>query len=1275
MAMGTFDSLDEGVIKALDDKSAVKLLHKLIYAEAKRLSIPPDVISVPYEVDTPDGGIDAVFKTGQPFAGSELIFEGNTYYQVKSGKISFTNNGVIDVLCVSKKKGVTTRSLKPKVKQIAEENGTLVLFLTGQSSPKVEDALKAAEEIIKQYVPNTTMSIRIVQVENILALLDNYLSLRLSLLGISGFTGRTFDEWSNLGIVSNHFERDEQRIARIEGLRTRIQSTAEGDNAVRVIGYPGIGKTRSVLEALRTDDLSPLVIYFEKPSPVLEMNFLTLLGARNENEAIVVVDECDQLSHTQLISALAGAKSKVKLITIYNEELGATSGVKTVDLNENERLSSESIVAIMKHYQVPDDVAKRWEPFCDGSPRVAHMIAENLKRDTGNILANPSDDMAMERILANTDQLDSETFKKRRVVISWLALFHKFGWCKEFTDERKFILHKIQQKTGYSEQDIEEVIKELKERKVLQGDKTLYISPRLLHIRAWVWWWEQYGDSFDLNDMKRVTHNGETTVMSKELYEWFTQMFEYAREVKGASKVVRRLLSLDGPLANETELIEALSGNFFHGLAIADPENALLFIENWFSNESDDELRALRFDRMNLVRTLEGIAVWNNLFVRAAELLLRLAATEQDHTYSNNSEGTFAGLFSNGPGKVAPTEASPADRLPVLERALNSKDKLKQLMAVKGVNSALESAHFMKMGGPEVQGLRAEPQFWTPKTYGEQWDAFKNAWELILKFLPLLSDEVKDEAIKAIDNHMRGLLLHTGHGKQYIQDYTSLVKEGTMPLGEAVDLVNTVRRFDSKQIAPDTLKGVQELADYLEGDNLTSRLKRYIAHNSTEDWWGDDEDIKKSEAKVAILVQEIVANPGALSENEWLFTREAQNAYRLGRGLGELDTNNTLIDDLLRLQIDSDKKHGEESTFMLISGYLMSVYNRNQKKWQEILDRIANSPDLVRWYAEACWRSYLDDHNAEIILELISDGKVDYVYLRMFRLGAVVKELSAHVFDKWIEYLLSLNTLEATASAIDLFGSYYVFQENKELPRDLALRLITSPTLMKKNQNVARDIDYDWSIVAERYVEQFPDDAEELLDGLLENFGEDKTIYGTYGDYVKSILNKLVAMRPVQSWAKVAKYLEDRKHSWRLEISWLGGGASFSEKPVGALSLFPKDIVLSWIDEDPEKRASQIAYLLPHDYTHEDGEDSWYATILDRYGDNKAVLSSIYANFGTEGFSGPSSLHYAKKVEEVKRFGELHRSSPNIQSWVSKVVGQLNAQVQGARLTEERRDY
>ena len=677
-----FDSVDANDLKQLDSKGAVKLLHKLIYAEAKRLNIPADVVSVPHEVDTPDGGIDAVFKTGSPITGSELIFEGKTYYQVKSGeKVQFTEAGLKNVLCEDKKKkGAAERALKPKVKEIAEENGTLILFFTGKSAPKIEEALETARKIIEHYLPETKLIIRIVQADNIIAILDNYLSLRHDLLHIQGFPGWLFDEWEKKPIMGNYFEDDERRTQKIEDLRHLIRSTLPEDKTIRVTGYPGIGKTRSVLEAVRQEDLSPLVIYFDKPSTLIDANLLVEMGTRRQNEAIIIVDECDHHSHIQLVSALAGAQSKIKLVTIYNEASGTVKDVKNVDLGESEVLASESIVAIIESYGLPNDVAKRWEPFCDGSPRVAHMIAENLSRNNGDLLSNPSYDLAMERILANTEDLKSETYQKRKNILSWLSLFQKFGWSKEFANERKFIVNKIREKTKYSEEDIQTVIQELKDRKVLQGDKTLYISPRLLHIRAWVWWWEKYGDNFDLSEMRNSSFEGQDTEMSDDLYDWFTQMFEYAREVEGASEVVKKLLASDGPLSSEPELMEALSGNFFLSLTKADPENSLSLLENWFDKKTDAELATYRNQRMNLVRALESIAIWGPLFQRAAQLMLRLASTEQDHTYSNNSEGTFAELFSNGWGKVAPTEASPPERFPVLEKAVRSKNVREQLM-------------------------------------------------------------------------------------------------------------------------------------------------------------------------------------------------------------------------------------------------------------------------------------------------------------------------------------------------------------------------------------------------------------------------------------------------------------------------------------------------------------------------------------------------------------------------------------------------------------------
>lgn len=1270
-----FDSVDDSVLKQLNSKDAVKLLHKLIYSEAKRLDISADLISVPYEIDTPDGGIDAVFRTGVPITDSELIFEGKTYYQVKSGEnVQLTEVGLKKVLCEDRrKKGVTERDLKPKVRKIAEENGTLVLFLTGRSAPDIEDALKNTREVIEHYLPDTKLTIRIVQADNIIAMLDNFLVLRHDLLHIQGFPGLLFHEWERQPLMRNYFEDDERRTKKIENLCYLVRSTLPEDRVIRVTGYPGIGKTRTVLEAVREEDLWPLVIYFDKPSHLIETNFLVEMGTRRENEAIVIVDECDHHSHIQLVSALAGSKSNIKLVTIYNEPSNTVKDVKNFDLNEDEILASESIVSILKSYGLPDDVAERWEPFCGGSPRVAHMIAENLSRNAGNLLSRASRNLAMERILANTEQLESEVYKKRKNVLSWLSLFHKFGWSREFAQERKFIINKIREKTGYSEDDVETVIQELKDRKVLQGDKTLYVSPRLLHVQAWVWWWGKYGGSFDMAEMRQSTFEGEIIKMSDSLHDWFIQMFEYAREVEGASEVVRKLLAVDGSLSNETELIEALSGNFFLSLTKADPESALLILENWFEKKTDDELRAYRQNRMTLVRVLEIMAVWGSLFTRAAELMLRLAVTEEDHTYSNNSEGTFADLFSNGWGKLAPTEAAPSERFPIMEKAVKSSDDRERLMGLNAISHALEASHFTRIVGAEVQGLREEPKLWSPETYREIYDAIRAAWLLLLEVLPSLDQELKDEAIKIINNHIRGLLAINEDALLYLGEYAELVKEDFIPKGDAVDSINIIRRYDTKRRPLKVIKAIQELSDYLEGSDFTSRLKRYIAYNSMEDWWGDDEDIVKSSSKVAVLVRETMANPELLDENTWLFTKEAKNGYRFGQGLAEIDEKHTLLNKLVNLQKTSDRVSEDEASLIFLSGYLCKLQKLNFLKWQETLDLIATDEELVHWYAEACWRSELNDHNAQVIIKLIKEDKVKLSELGFFRFGTAVKNLSKEIFKEWIEYLLAQNTLEAIAIAVGLFFSFYIFQEESSIPQDLALRVITAKSLMEKDRQIARAIDYGWFTIVEKYIKQYSEQTEALLDFMLDNFGEDDTVFDSY-DYAKRALNEIIKVDPVMAWKKITGCFNKNLKEFKLQL-WLGGGVSFGDRPDGAITLFPKKLILDWIDEDPENRANQVARMIPHDFDDEPANETWYAVILNKYGHMKRVQSSLHANLGTESWSGSESLHYANKLEKIKRFAELNKNSANIQKWVANVIDNLNKRVQSARINEERRGF
>jgi hypothetical protein len=85
------------------------------------------------------------------------------------------------------------------------------------------------------------------------------------------------------------------------------------------------------------------------------------------------------------------------------------------------------------------------------------------------------------------------------------------------------------------------------------------------------------------------------------------------------------------------------------------------------------------------VWALEKIAVWKELFSRAATVLTRLALAENS-TYGNNSKGTLKGLFNVGPSWAA-TQAPPQSRVPIVERLVKSSDAHERAWAWSSVRS------------------------------------------------------------------------------------------------------------------------------------------------------------------------------------------------------------------------------------------------------------------------------------------------------------------------------------------------------------------------------------------------------------------------------------------------------------------------------------------------------------------------------------------------------------------------------------------------------------
>lgn len=1272
MSRAFFDPSTEHVM-GLGQEGAVYLLHDLIYAELARLKLHAEKITIPNEIDIADGGIDAEVLGIKAEPESQILFEGETYYQSKSGdSVELNDSGLRDIV-LTDTKPKTKRLLKPKIKEIAEKNGNLVLFLPGISKPKIDEAEKRLLGIIKETVPGTTLRVRILQADNIVGVLRPHLALKMRLMrGNTSFIGITYDDWAREPSMSKSFEHDEKRDAQVENIRSLLLKDEVND--IRVSGFPGNGKTKSVLEAVSTPELKPQVVYFAKPSQALDTNNLQELSYEEDLTGIIIIDECDRTSHASALAIVQRSKSNLKLVTIYNEDGNEIVGdVRYIDLNTSEKLSEDTIKRIIKSYISTAEDAGRWAQYCDGSPRMAHMIGENLQYNSADILKNPGYDEAMELCLANRDQIGSPAFNERKQVLMWLSLFTKFGWSTVHASEREFILAKIKRLENMPEGKVEQIIKDLKDRKILQGDKTLYISPRLLQVRAWKWWWEQYGPTFDTEKFWREKDDeGNVIPVSSQLVDWFNDMFQYAAEAPGAAEVVKKLLAKGGPLENEENLIQAIGSNFFLRLTEANPGDTLALLSRWLKDKSDSDLEALSFDRQRLTRSLEAMAVWREHFVEATRLLLRIARTEKDHTYSNNSEGTFSDMFSNGYGKVATTEAPPPERMIVLKEALASDNPKEQLLAIQGVYKSLEMDHFSKMVGPEIQGLKREPKLWLPATWGEFWDAMQGTWDLLVARIPTLRDEPLEKAVGVLSDRLRGLVRIHERGLKFLEDFIRLTNEGYIPYEEALKTVSLILRYE-KELKEDIRARLEEFYASLEGDDVGGKLKRYVATDVPEDWWDDDgQKVNLTLQKLEELAKAVLQNHDILAENPWLFTYDAKNGYSFGLALATADTDYKLLPKLIQEQ---KKSTGENASVFFLSGYLQGIQKRDINKAHEVIDKLKTDDYFLTHILELIWRTELDEYTGTIVLELLKQNKVNYREMARFKLGGGVKHISDQLFDEWIKDLLGRNDVNAHATAIDLFMSHYVFQEKKELPKALTKKLLSMKTLgSQATRQISNDIEWDWSQVAMRYIEQYPDDVDFLINFMAQYYGRKGSILESHHEAAK-VLSELATLKPEMVWDKVAGEITSERHDTYGLERWLQGETWFgSDRGAGAIQALDKKMLLSWIDEDPKERAPLVASMVPHDFGFDNKPDDpcWLQIMLDKYGADKRVISAVNANLWSEGYSGPASQHYAAKLEDIKRFKTLNKDSVNIQNWANEYIPGLEQHVEQSKIREER---
>jgi hypothetical protein len=1241
-------------IGALDATRAVDVISDLLWAELRRLGVPTTRVNISRRINVPDGGVDAsVAPLGEVWRDS-FLFEGLTAVQIKAGDTfkPWHKSAIQEELFGTQQPSRAT--LAPGVRELLEKDGTYILLCTG-TDPTDPEHDRAVGHLNKFFASCgfPEADVEVWGQTHLIGLLQRFPSLALKVNGNGGADFLTHDSWATQAEMRRAFNKGPKQDTFIESVSGELRRS-DGPVHVRVRGEAGIGKTRLTLETTNAEDLKPLVIYCAGPAKLLGGELLTiLLRPDSPVEAIVVVDECDAASQANIWNQLQEHSPRIKLVSIYNDP-DESSG--TTVIQDAPVLDDSQISAIIEGYGIPKDQAQRWAELCGGSPRVGHVIGQNLKNNPDDLLRQPDTVKVWDRYVAGDDAVNSPAANDRRSVLEHVALFKRFGYGFAVVAEARAIAALVQEATpAITWVRFEEIVAELKGKRILQGENTLYITPRLLHIKLWADWWDKHPHT----DIKTLTTNLPT-----KLQDWFFEMFRYARESEAALRVTRTLLDENGPFGRFGFFEDGRVTRFFRALTDAAPQAALRTLQRTIGRMDVDQLRKFEGDpRRQVVWSLEAIAIWRDHFAEAARLLLKLAEAENEK-FANNATGVFADLFSPGHGPVAPTEASLEERFPVLREALESPSQKQRDVALLACERALATGFFSRMMGPEHQGLRHPPELWVPKTWGEVFDGYRRVWELMIARMAALDVDQRNRAASILAGASRGLLLMANIFDMVVDGLSSVASAYPDTRRTIVEAVEVSLHYDGKALPRDHKRKLEDLRAKLVDSDFRSQLERYVGMDPVQDHFDDDgkyvED--KHGQRVIALAQQALASPDLLfKELPWLLSDGVKNAYRFGLELGNIDSSFLLLPKL----VEQQQRLAASNAFFL-SGYFAAVFQRNETLWEATLELMATDEVLLNQVTEITWRSGMTEQAALRILTLLTSGRIPPSSLRMFSYGGVVRKIPEHVFSQWIDFLIEDGSSTAAATALNLFQFYYLMGEPKRpLPHDLTLRVVTAAALFEASDepsHLQRE-DYDWAELANAFLNTYPNDGMQIAERLVSTFGEKGTLTSTFHGNAQDVLSRITKQSPLEVWRLVAELLgppiDVRAHRLR---GWLRDGG---------IQWIPPEAVWKWIDGDIEKRAWYAATFVPSALFRSEGQICWARELLVRYGDREDVRRNLHANFGTEFWSGPASQHYAAKKKGLEDF-RANEKDRNVLRWLDESIDSLTYRIEAERVNEER---
>ena len=815
------------IITRLDPGDFTAFVEVLLSAERARLAMPLDALVMSDALSENDGGLDArLVGVPQDQPPPATLPFGTVGIQVKA----------------TKKKGpsafdLVTELRKPGPKKLFREAGTYVLVscqeFNSQQMEDLEDAVRlAAETVAGEEGISTPVRTRVWDASTLAGLCVLH-EASVADFGLNDFeNAMSLAELLDIALLAPRraFQTDKNRESVIGQLRDRAMGS--NDALLMVVrGYPGVGKSRTVAEALDTDELRDHVLCLESADGLNVM--LNRMLRHDSSGGILMLDEIGLDTSLAAAERLQGLDGRWRLVVVDGR---ATTEIVTESVSSRVLLplADPAMRELVREHSdlAPPDV-DRVARAAAGYPKLALQLIAEIRRDPSLDLVDlarlPQSNHLLKRALP-----DAET----RRYLGPLALFQSVGFDDEVRSQMEAVADAFDLDAPTLELYCES--ERHSRRFVSSAGRHRFISPQLVAIWLAV---EAIENTPDLG--RRIFG------LPEPLRASFVAQLEYfGSQVPQLARVLTDVIAR--PQFHDISQFDGAVATLLRASAKIIPAQVAAAVKDVLAGASPDEVLGL--PRRELVQTCQ-VLLWSpDCWMPAVEALFVLASHENE-TYANNATAQFAAAF---------TTVLSGSPVPYAQRAqwLRAKTEvaLSEELALLGAAAAAGmTAHHSRF----VVGFPGggEPADWVPTAQQDYVDARAAALRLLVQ----VRDRAASDARLVTTRRLAGSL-RVAYRSSLSALVSELLRAREWSSAERSVLATGLRsvlRFEG-DIGPDVRAEVGRLLEWVLDTLDMGRMKVLLA-TPIWDLHDSEETIDSDPPALATLADELAVREDGLA--------------------------------------------------------------------------------------------------------------------------------------------------------------------------------------------------------------------------------------------------------------------------------------------------------------------------------------------------------------------------------------------------------------------------